>query len=228
MAQEREEQRVAAEESARQAAEQKARVEQMIANSGIEKRYQTCTFDGYEVNVGNKKAFLLAKRYAEVFETLLPSAEYEGKNGLFFCGPVGTGKTHLSSAIAMEVMRKGYGAICMTMVEMLGKIRKSFSDSGLDEWEIIEWYINIPLLVIDDLGKEVATEWAISTVYKIIDGRYQRKNPTIITSNYGEKQLAERLTPKNGIPDSTTAISIVDRLIAMCKKVELTGKSYRR
>ena len=50
--------------------------------------------------------------------------------------------------------------------------------------------------MIDDIGKEPPTEWAISTVYNIINGRYEAYLPTIVTTNYDTEALIDRMTPR--------------------------------
>jgi len=83
---------------------------------------------------------------------------------------------------------------------------------------------NVDLLIIDDLGKEPATEWVISTLYGIVNERYERELPTIITTNYADEELARRLS-RNG--DTTTGEAILSRLHEMCDGVEMWFDDYR-
>ncbi|MBU5454833.1 ATP-binding protein [Caproiciproducens sp. MSJ-32] len=73
------------------------------------------------------------------------------------------------------------------------------------------------LLVIDDLGTEQGTEWSLSKIYTILDSRYRKKLPTIVTSNYSLGQLKERYGER-----------IVDRLIEMCINIENKNPSIRK
>ena len=61
----------------------------------------------------------------------------------------------------------------MTMIDLLERIKRTFNKTGADEAEVLQIYKTVPLLVIDDIGKEPPTEWAISTVYNIINSRYE-------------------------------------------------------
>ena len=90
----------------------------------------------------------------------------------------------------------------------------------------VDAYTDVPLLVIDDLGKEQPTEWAISRIYAIINARYEALMPTIITTNYSEAELLRRLTPKDS-NDTTTADAAIDRLREMCAAIVTTGDSWR-
>lgn len=108
------------------------------------------------------------------------------------------------------------------MGDVLLEIKATFSGHGTEQ-DIIARYTGTPLLVIDDLGKEKPTEWALSTIFNIVDGRYRKGKPTIYTTQYNGKQLAERLA-SGGNPE--TAEAIVSRMQG-CKVVVLDGEDRR-
>ena len=81
-------------------------------------------------------------------------------------------------------------------------------------------------MVGDGSGEEPPTEWAISTVYNIINGRYEAYLPTIVTTNYDTEALIDRMTPRES-RDSMTARATIDRLMEMCRGITLTGQSWR-
>jgi len=228
--------RIAEEEAEKKAAEDRRlqeRIRKIIGNSGMGERFLRRTFDNFELTEDNKAAAAVCRRYANNFESLLPNKNEQqelDRNGLFISGPAGTGKTHLAAAIANQLMRGGTPAICMTMIDLLERIKRTFSSRrllGIDEGEILSVYKTVPILVIDDMGKEPPTEWAISTIYNIVNGRYEGYMPTIITTNYSDQALISRMTPQT-TRDSITAEATIDRLMEMCKGIVLTGPSWRQ
>ncbi len=206
------------------------RVQRIIGESGMGSRFLRRTFATFEIKPDNKRAYKAAKNYADTFASMMPSQQNHepGRNGLFITGPKGTGKTHLAAAIANQLMQQGTAVICMTMIDLLERIKRTYernADSESNESNVLNLYKQVPLLIIDDMGKEPATEWGISKIYAIINGRYEGYMPTIVTTNYNDQQLVKRLTPSGS--DEITADATVDRLCEMCLRIVTTGESWR-
>ena len=223
--------KVAEEEANRKAeAERKMRerINRIIGESGMGDRFLRRTFETFQLTDDNRRAAAAARRYADSFDTLLPrpGAPEPGSKCLFIAGPPGTGKTHLAAAIANHLIAQGRPVVCMTMIDLLERIKRTFSKRDTDEGSVLKIYKTVPLLVIDDIGKEPPTEWAISTVYNIINGRYEAYLPTIVTTNYDTEALIERMTPRE-TRDDMTARATIDRLMEMCRAITLTGQSWR-
>ena len=232
---EKEEAERAAKERAAQEAEEAEKkrklLRMIVGDSGMSARFLRRTFDTFQSTSNNQKALRVCMQYADTFKDKLPQNNPDpGRNGLFITGPVGTGKTHLVAAISNRFMDGGTAVICMTMIDLLDRIKQSYEKQrGLgtepNESQILSTYKKVPLLVIDDMGKEPATKWAVSKIYAIINARYEAYLPTIITTNYTDGELVRRLTPEDG--DTTTAAATIDRLREMCAAIVTTGESWR-
>ncbi len=135
-----------------------------------------------------------------------------GTGGLFIYGSVGTGKTHILAAIARRASI--YKAIAVPNLMLV--LRESFKSEHSTESVIIEKYARANLLLLDDLGAEKSTEYAIQSLYLIIDRRWREDKPTIITSNLNLTELAGKLDDR-----------IASRIAGMCEVVKLTGKDRR-
>ena len=223
-----------AEERRKQQEAIRARVKKLIKDSGMGGRFQNRTFDRWEMTEENRKAFGTCKRYADAFDMMIPAKGRDGKveppqkerNGLFLIGGYGTGKTHLAAAIANQLIQNGTPVICMTMIDLLARIRETFDSRGEGtEAQVMRLYADIPLLIIDDLGSEQPTEWGCTTIFAIINARYEAYMPTIVTSNCGADELVQRMTPRDA--SDRNAQKTVDRLREMCVAVQMDWPSWR-
>ena len=83
----------------------------------------------------------------------------EGR-GIYFCGDVGVGKTHLAVAVMNELIsRKRVPALFVTVPELLDNMRGAYNDPGRDIDEWMDSVKNAELLLLDDLGAERANDW---------------------------------------------------------------------
>lgn len=197
------------------------KIKRLIGESGMSARALSCRFDGLQVNFNNAEALKKCNEFVKTF-TGEPQSK---KNGLIIAGPCGVGKSHLSFAVANELLAQGYSVIGMTMIELLMKLRSAYKSDEKTEDEILKVYEDCSLLIIDDFGKEKPTEWALQMMYTIIDRRYNSMRPIILTTNYNSQELKEKFT-LNG--DTSSAAAVVDRLEQMCEFVKVGGESYRR
>lgn len=151
--------------------------------------------------------------------------------GLYLHGKTGSGKTLYASALLLEIDRRSYVYPDISKKEskfigslyLLEEIRNSFSakkeeaeDVRKTTKEILDYYSFVDYLILDDLGSERPTEWALSILQMILNNRYEEILPTIITSNFDLDTLSELLDDR-----------IASRIYEMCRSVSFGEKDYR-
>ena len=105
---------------------------------------------------------------------------------LTLAGAVGTGKSHLLQSIAWELMEHGMQPRYVFTPDWLAWLRKTFSpDAPVDFEHLYESYAQLPVLLLDDLGAERASEWTIEVLGRIVDRRYREKRPLVVATNKG-------------------------------------------
>lgn len=156
----------------------------------IPARFENKTFANYHAkNDGQKKAFDICAGYADDFRDHLKAGRC-----MLMLGKVGTGKTHLSVAIANFLIHEcGISAIYRTVGGILDEIRGTYDSGKGGEAEIMKTLIWSQLLVLDEVGATKATDFELATLFRIINGRYEQNLPTIIVSNLGPKELPAAL-----------------------------------
>lgn len=189
--------------------EQMRRINRLREASMMDKKFRTVTFEKYEVRNENKQAFRIANKYAEKFQDMF------GKNqGLLLYGPVGTGKSFTAACIANYLLEHEKSVIMTSFVKILKDVWESDKEA-----EYITILNSASLLIIDDLGTERGTDYALEKVYNIIDSRVRSNKPMIITSNLELEDMmkCEDIRKKR----------IYDRILECCYPVYIGGKSFR-
>ena len=195
------------------------KVDKIIKNSKMSKRNLNYKFENFEVNSNNKKVYQSLKNYSE---KLVNEVE---RKGLILVGNNGVGKTHLACSIANELIKNGIPIIYGTLINLLAELKNTYDvDNNISEMEIIKLYEKVDLLIIDDLGKEKPSEWGLEKLFTIINSRYENNLPVIITTNYDQNSLINRLSINGEIE---TAKSIISRLYEMCYLVKIEDRDHR-
>lgn len=125
-------------------------------------------------------------------------AENFSKNAvnLLFRGGTGLGKTFLAASIARVVSKKGFSVVYDTAVSILEAFElQKFDRAGQESGEIsarVKRYLDCELLILDDLGTEMATSFSQSALYSLINGRLLRGGKTIVTTNLSQEELRRR------------------------------------
>lgn len=113
---------------------------------------------------------------------------------LLFMGNSGLGKTHLTLAIVSAVIEKGYIPVYGAAENLFSQIeREKFSGENKGAYDAM---IKSDLLVIDDLGAEMATSFTKSALYNLVNSRLLSGRPTIINTNLTMKEIESRYTAR--------------------------------
>ncbi len=193
---------------------------------GIPNKYLKCTFENFKVNVpkalGLKKAKTLLYDFVE-----LELFKSDKKQSFLIKGTVGSGKTHLCCAVARALVQKGfYDIVFIDFKEILDEIKATFSYSAeYSEADVLYPVLNTSLLIIDDLGSERNTEWTEDVFARILNYRYNRDLPVVITTNFFDRQMP-------GVPVQETLEERIgrrmrSRLMEMCVDIEIVAPDYR-
>lgn len=146
-------------------------------------------------------------------------AVHSGRN-LYVFGDVGTLKTTLVSAVTRILVDRKLRVKLTSMWRLLGEIRAGFKD----DYDPLPAYQSVQVLVLDDLGKESPTDFALERMFALVDERYNRLLPTVVTTQYRRSMLTDRLARRG---DEETAKAIISRLRQGCMTVELKGGDRR-
>ena len=108
-------------------------------------------------------------------------------------GTYGCGKTHLAAAVANQVILRGVATLFLTVPDLLDWLRYAYGDNATSFEDRFEEIRNIDFLVLDDLGTQNTTPWAQEKLFQIVDYRYLRRLPTVITTNLDLDQIDPRI-----------------------------------
>lgn len=149
------------------------------------------------------------KNYADNFSLKSPS--------LILYGATGLGKTHLSLAIAGEVISKGFGVIYGSAQNLLNRLEnEKFGRSGQDG-DTLSLLLECDLLILDDLGAEFSTAFTLSAIYNIINSRMLASLPTIISTNLEPGELDKKYDQR-----------IASRILGSFTPVYFCGRDIRQ
>lgn len=141
---------------------------------------------------------------------------YRDNTGLLLFGDVGTGKSFFAGCIANALLDRDVPVLMTNFPSILNRLTGVFAE---DRAAFIASLDDYSLLVIDDLGVERSTEYAMEQMFTVIDSRYRSKKPLIVTTNL---KLEEIKNP----PDLAHA-RIYDRILERCAPILFSGKNFR-
>jgi DNA replication protein DnaC len=204
--------------------------DKILTRAGVPARYFTHTFENFAARPKTEKAIEVAKEWAAL--------ENLKDRGFVLLGEPGTGKTHLAVAALRERARK-FAAIRQQDANadvyidpssleerkyrfinapiLLDELRQGMKWTESKAQDLYEYCLGTASVVIlDDFGKEKATDWATERLYVLIESRYQNLLPTVVTSNRTLDEL-----------DDLGYGAAVSRLQETCRIVRVEASDYR-
>lgn len=140
---------------------------------------------------------------------------------LYFYGDTGTGKTYLSNCIAKELLDKGHSVIYFTAFQLFDILSKGVFDKNNKAVAAHQNIFDCDLLIIDDLGTELANSFTTSQLFLCLNERILRKKSTIISTNLNMGQIADIYSERvlSRISSCYTVIKMFGDDIRMKKRI---------
>lgn len=158
----------------------------------------------------------------------------EDKNGLYIYGPNGTGKSTLASRMMLAKIKNDFiqrpfspippehsqekpAYIFSQTATLLQEIRAGIKSEEDKESEIIKSHTEAKILVLDDIGVEKSSEYALQLLYIVLNNRYENFKPTIFTSNLSMRELEEKYGDSR----------LISRIRSMCSYMRTGNENLR-
>ncbi len=172
--------------------------------------------DAYDPKLGTsprqlmKSNFNICRKYAQNFG--------EGSGSLLFSGATGLGKTFLSACIARQVADRSFSVVYDTAIRLFSDFEaEKFGAYAEENRGLSRKYFECDLLIIDDLGTEMTTQFTISALYHLLNTRMMENRATIISTNLADNEIENRYNPQ-----------IASRIIGTFRLVQFAGEDIRR
>jgi DNA replication protein DnaC len=177
----------------------------------IPRRYRDVAFARPPVTDVDPTVVATVRRYTDTIDEQLNVGR-----GLWFMGPVGTGKTTLAMLVSKTALSVGRSVAIYSLPRLLNEIRDTHR-AERSHIELLDRLTAVDLLHIDDVGAERTNEWVLEELYSIVNARYEDQRSMVITTNILDRAaLCEQVTERT-----------VSRLTEMCDEVPILGHDRR-
>lgn len=143
---------------------------------------------GVNIRTVMEKTLKTCKRYAITFS--------EKSGNLLFSGDTGLGKTFLSACIARVVADKGYSVVYESAVHLFSKLERAKFAGDEDSRREAARFMECDLLIVDDLGTELPSQFTTSALYTLLNDRILEGKPMIVSTNLNSEDLGKRYSPQ--------------------------------
>ena len=170
-----------------------ALIKETIASSGIGDLIDKQTFDNFDLEwyKDDNDAYEAMRANLAAARSYVSSFAKKRAN-LLLIGKTGTGKTHISTAIAREVISLGFDVVYDSAQNIISDFESDKFRSGYGTEQRSAKYLECDLLIIDDLGTEFQSSFTVSCLYNLINTRHNRGLATIISTNLSPDELVKK------------------------------------
>lgn len=205
--------------------------------TGIGRRFLEVSFDREPIVSLDRAVLRQVRGFTREIEENL-----EAGRGLWFDGPVGTGKTSLAILVAKAAKEAGRSYAVYPVPRLLAEIKRTFDRDASDTYlGFFRRLCTVDLLVLDDLGAEKQTEWVLEQLYSIVNERWQDRQSIVVTTNVpdpdpeaplrllqqGARELREAVASgrldRNGRSELTRIVERLEQVTA--RAADLDGSS---
>jgi DNA replication protein DnaC len=178
----------------------------------IPRRYRDVAFARPPITDIDPRVVAETRRFVEAVDDKI-----EAGHGLWFMGPVGTGKTSLAMLVSKAALEAGRSVAIYSLPRLLNQIREEAHHPERSHIDLLDRLTAVNLLHLDDVGAERATDWVLEELYSIVNARYEDSRSIVITTNLDDrKALQEQIGERT-----------VSRLTEMCKELPVLGHDRR-
>jgi DNA replication protein DnaC len=187
-------------------------------HSGLAPLQLAQTFDNFSLEWYEEP-----QKYERILSVARHFAKQAAQGGyagnLLLYGTIGTGKTHLCSAIANEVLAAGGNVVYTKTSRLFSWLRSQmYSDNeGPREQDPLESLFQADLLILDDLGTEKRTDFVEEQLFNLIDERIIRRKSWIISTNFSVEKLLNHYDER-----------LTDRILGEARRLRFDDVSIRR
>ena len=171
--------------------------------------------DAYDPKLGTSPRELMrsnlniCKKYAAGFTA--------SGGSLLFSGATGLGKTFLSACIARQIADRGFSVMYETAIRLFGDFETEIFGAQSGDGSLTRKYFDCDLLIIDDLGTEMTTQFTVSALYSVLNTRMMEGKPILISTNLLPEALETRYSPQ-----------IASRIVGTFRLIKFAGDDLRR
>ncbi len=176
----------------------------------IPRRYRDVALERPPVTDIDPQVVSATRRFAETIDEKLDAGR-----GLWFMGPVGTGKTTLAMLVSKAALKAGRSVAIYSLPRLLNEIRDTHR-AERSHVALLDRLTSVDLLHVDDVGAERTTDWVLEELYSIVNARYEDQRSMVITTNLDHDQLSSQVSERT-----------VSRLTEMCMQLPLHGHDRR-